>query len=136
MSDLANQTTAEKVLDLIGYSQAALEKAHRRFRALDKQAAAIAEKIPQVVEALVENDRIDPRQREKAAQQLRDPVRALEILMAVAQHRNAAELSHLGKPVAKTAGPRRSVVVGERHYGPSEADIRYFERLGLAVPTE
>lgn len=135
MSDISKQTTAEKVIDLIGYSQAALTKAHQRIQALEKQAAAAASKIPQVVEALVENERIDPTQREKAAQQLRDPARALEILMAVARHRNAAELSHLGKPAEKVA-EHRSPIVGQRRYGPSEADIRYFERLGLQLSTE
>ncbi len=129
--DVSKQTTAEKIVDFIGYSQAALQKAHQQLAEFKKTAAAVSAKIPQVVEALVANDRIDPSQREKAAQLLRDPETALEVLVEVAKHRNAEE-ARLGSPTQKTASAApRAHAIGQRYAGPSEADRRFLEKLGL-----
>lgn len=139
-------TMPEKVIEYIGFSSAALEKAAANEQAREQQMQKIAELIPGVVDALVSGERIEEGQREKAAKQLRDPVVALEILAKVAVHRNAAEMS-LGEPVpgngqAKQASAGRpafnsleSPHVGIRTTQVKQSSVNFFNALGLPAPS-
>jgi hypothetical protein len=135
-------TLPEKIVEHIGYSSAALEKAAAAIAQTDRVKAACQALIPGVVDALVENERILPEQREKAAATLADPVKALELLAHVAQHRNAGE-QRLGEPAdgqLKTAAydPGASLsnpYVGQRSTRVKQSDVNLFRRLGLAPPT-
>lgn len=139
-------TLPEKVIEQIGYSSAALEKAARDQQVLETTRTKVAALIPQVVDALVAGERIREDQREKAAKALADPVQALELLIKVAGHRNTGEQS-LGTPAgqAKTAGANgrpgtnslTQPMVGVRRTGQvKESSVRLFQRLGLTAPTE
>lgn len=143
---MPTMTTPEKVVEYIGYSSAALEKAAAAMAQHEQQKAACAKLIPDVIAALLEDERIVPAQREKAAQVLADPVQALHLLIKVAKHRNARELSQLGEPVGgqtKTAGatgsdPAQSLTsanVGARSTMVKQSDVNFFRRLGLSAPT-
>lgn len=145
--DTSKMTLPEKVVEYIGYSSAALEKAAEVVSKSEAEKNARAALIPQAVEALVAGERIDPKQREKAAQVLADPVETLKLLIKVAQHRNAQEQGHLGTPVAgqtKTAGavahdPSTSLStphVGRRTTMVKQSDVNLFSRLGLTPPSE
>jgi hypothetical protein len=138
------QTTAEKVIDMIGFSSAALTKAASSMAAKEAQDAKVAALIPAAVEALIQNERIAPHQKEAAAEALRDPVRALELITKLAGHRNTAE-RQLGTPVPqdgqqKQAGydPARSLTsshVGARSSGHiKQSDVALWRGLGLTVP--
>lgn len=129
----------QKIIDHIGYSNAALEKA---AAAQEKQAAAqreIESLIPACVDALVANQRIDSTEKQAAAELLKDPVKAIQLLTKVAAHKNAAEISRLGSSTGgqtKTASHNSlsSPYVGARSSGMKESDRRLFAGLGMAVP--
>lgn len=140
-------TLPEKVIEHIGYSSAALEKAAAEKAAWEAQQQKVAALIPAAVDALVSGERIEEDQRQKAAEALRDPVKALEILTKVAVHRNASERA-LGQPVAgdgKTkaasagGGQYNSLTdphVGGRTTRVKQSSLNLFSRLGLTPPTQ
>lgn len=131
----------QKVIDYIGFSDAAMSKAAATISARDAEQEKIAELIPAAVEACVENERIEPHQKEALAAALKDPVKTIELVVKLASHRNAAEMSRIGEPVAeKTAGydPNTSVTssyVGARDGRLRASDIKLFTGLGLNPPT-
>lgn len=90
----------QKIFDFIGVSTLALEKGAAMLDAYQQKEAAARELIPQVVEALVEGDRIAPEDREKVAELLQDPVESLKLLAKVAMHRNFSE-AQLGSPATQ-----------------------------------
>ena len=140
-------TLPEKVIDLVGCSAAALEKAAEELDGVSTQKQACATLIPQVVDALIEHERITPDQREKAAQVLANPQDALELLMKVAAHRNTQEATHLGSGVGPDGQTKQasdghdptqslsSPHVGARTTMVKQSDHNLFARLGLQPPT-
>ena len=144
MSQANQMTVSEKVVEYVGYSSAALEKAAAELNAQARVKQAVAAKIPEVVQVLIEDERVTPGQREKLAQVLADPVATLELLIKVSRHRNARELGQLGEPAGgqtKTAGagdPSSSLTnpnVGQRTTMVKQSDVNFFTRLGLAAPS-
>lgn len=138
-------TLVQKIVDYIGFSDAALTKAAAVYSAQEEQNEKIARLVPEAVKACVENERIEPHQKEALAAALRDPVRAMELVIKLASHRNAAEMSRLGTPVGasatKTAGydPSKSLTsgyVGARDGRLKQSDINLFTKLGLNPPSE
>ena len=123
----------EQVLAHVKCSHAALDAANA---ALEKEAAqkvAAAALIPAAVDALVKNDRIDPAQREKAAQLLADPVQVLQILIKTADPANTVKARPIGAPAEKTASAVASTVnpnyCGQRTSEKRASDIAYENRL-------
>lgn len=125
--------TPQKVLDYIKRSGALVAQAEKQAAAQAQKQAAVAALIPDVVESLVTNGRIPTELRDKAAEQLKDPVKALEILASVAAHRTDAELGHLGQPEGKTASSRNGKgedpYVGRVSSEPRESDTLLMERI-------
>jgi hypothetical protein len=140
-------TIPEKVIEYIGYSSAALEKAAQDMAAREAQKTKVAELIPAAVDALVSGERIDEDQREKAAAALADPVKVLEILTKVAVHRNASERA-LGQPVAGDGQTKQASAghgqydslqdpnVGARTTKVKQSSVNLFSRLGLTPPAQ
>lgn len=139
----SNQPLVQKMVDYIGFSDAAMTKAAAVIKAEEERAEKLAALVPEAVKACVEYERIESHQKEALAKALHDPVKAVELVIKLAGHRNAAELSRLGTPVAatKTAGhdpsnSLRSGYVGARDGGGVKAsDIAFFRGLGLNSPT-
>jgi hypothetical protein len=131
----------QKIIDYIGYSDAAMSKAASVLKERDTQQEKIARLIPEAVKACADNERIEPNQKEALAAALQDPVRAMELVIKLAAHKNAAELSRIGAPVTqKAAGydPTSSVTssyVGARDGKLKASDIKLFTGLGLNPPT-
>ena len=136
-----NNAFVQKIVDYIGYSDAAMTKAAAVLKEKEEHAEKLASLIPEAVKACVENERIEPHQKEALADALANPVRAMELVIKLAAHRNAAEMSRLGTPVStKSAGydPSNSLTsgyVGARDGKLRASDIKLFQGLGLNPPT-
>jgi hypothetical protein len=140
MSD--KNVLVQKVIDYIGFSDVAMSKAAEVIKTRDEQQAKVASLIPEAVKACAENERIESHQKEALAAALQDPVRAMELIVKLASHRNAAELSRIGTPTTtqKSASydPNNSVTssyVGARDGRLRASDIKLFTGLGLNPPT-
>ena len=142
------QTLPEKVISMTGYADAALTKAAAQLAESEQREKEAAALIPRAVSALVSGERIEDteEQRTKAAEILRDPVQALELLCKVAIHRNTSENS-LGAPVDST-GQTKTASNGQRPYDSlndprpglrttrvKQSDQAIFSKLGLPAPT-
>jgi hypothetical protein len=136
-----NNALVQNIIDYIGYSDAAMTKAAAVLQERDEQNEKVARLIPEAVQACVDNERIEPHQKEALAAALSDPARTMELVIKLATHKNAAELARLGTPVAtKTAGydPAGSLTsgyVGARDGRLKASDVKLFTGLGLNPPT-
>lgn len=137
-----SNTLVQKVIDYIGYSDAALTKAASVIKTQEEQAEKLAQLIPAAVKACVENERIEAHQKEALEKALHDPVRTMELVVKLAAHKNAAEMSRLGTPVGETKqasyDPTTSLTsgyVGARDGRLKASDIAFFRGLGLNPPT-
>lgn len=142
MSAANTNALVQKIIDYIGYSDAALTKAAAVIQEKDVEQQKIAELIPQAVKACVDNERIESHQKEALEQALKNPVRALELITKLAGHKNAAEMSRLGTPVgqqkAASYDPATSLTngyVGARDGRVKASDVKLFTGLGLNPPT-
>ena len=137
----SNNALVQKVIDYIGFSDAAMTKAASVLTAQEAAQEKVARLIPEAVKACVENERIEAHQKEALAAALQDPVRTMELVIKLAAHKNAAEMARLGTPVAtKTAGydPTSSLTsgyVGARDGRLKASDVKFFTGLGLNPPT-
>jgi hypothetical protein len=133
-------TTQEKVLEHIGYSAAAMEKAAAFHAHVAQQQTKVAALIPACVKAMVDNERVKPDEAEKLAKVLQDPVAVIALLTETAGHRNPSEAIALGRGVGQKQAnaANRNVVVGGRRDSDSlaESDRRLLAGLGLPIPNE
>jgi hypothetical protein len=132
----------QEVVEAVELAGATLEKAARAYQAEQARFQVIKAKIPEVVEALVTNGRIEPEEKEACAKALEDPLQTLELLKWAAHHRLAAEgglpateVDKDGRPAGrgttKQAEARRAFhPIGARRDS-SEADRAFDEALGL-----
>jgi len=126
-----------KVLDLIQCTATALDTAERELSEKRAADAKVSQLIPAALDALIANERIDPADREKAAEALMNPVRALEILIKTADVNNTIRPRTMGVPVAEkkaSAGATNSLTdpwVGRRTSAKRESDLAYERGLGL-----
>jgi|GEM_PF-5415268 len=142
---------AEKVIEHINVSHTALTKAAAAEDAANVKQSEVNALIPQVVDVMIQHERITPTQREKLAEMLNDPAKALELMLKVASHRNADELAKLGTGVVgdgqvKTAAtqgtpydPASSLNdprVGVRTTRVKQSSVNLFAGLGLNAPSE
>jgi hypothetical protein len=92
----------------------------------------MTEKVKIAVDALVKNDRITEGQKAQAAELLRDPVQALDLMAKVAAHRNAEELGNLGTPVDNgNVAVKRAGFYDGKTFEMRESDQALFAGLGL-----
>ena len=130
---MASKTLQQKVIEQIAWSSAALDKAESALSEKQAMEQKCAELIPAVVDALARNERIDEHEKQAAADMLQDPVKALEILEKVAEHRTGTESGQLGTPTGnvKTASYNSltSPFAGVPTSSEKESDRRYREAL-------
>lgn len=100
---------AKQISELIACARAGMQKADTICKEAAAQRSEINELVPDVVDALVINNRIRSEEREKCAEWLRDPVMSLKLMQKLAAHNNNFESSpRLGKPAVKTASAQTS----------------------------
>jgi hypothetical protein len=133
-----NATYQEKVLDYVELTGAIVEKSAALLAEKEAQEQKCAKLIPVAVQALLDNQRIEPHEKEAAAKVLANPTKVLEILIKTAQHRNDAERAKIGQPVETGKTKQASYnslndgYVGRRSRpGESEADKALKRGLGL-----
>ena len=119
----------EKTVDYVQCVEAALEALN------EKQAGdnRIADLIPKAVDALIQFERVDPADREKAASALSNHAKALEILIKAADVNRTVRPKAIGKS-EKQAGSYDSMndpYVGRRTTSERESDRRFRQHLGL-----
>lgn len=138
----SNNALVQKVIDYIGFSDAAMTKAAAVLKTQEAAQEKLAHLIPEAVKACVDNERIESHQKEALAAALKDPVRTMELVIKLAAHKNAAEMARLGTPVSavKTASydPAASLTsgyVGARDGRLKASDVKLFTGLGLNPPT-
>ena len=130
---MSNKTLQQKVIEQIAWSSAALDKAETSLAEKQAMEQKYAELIPAVVDALAKNERIEEHEKAAAADMLQDPLKALEILEKVAEHRTSAETGQLGTPTGtvKAAGYNslNSPFAGVPTSNEKESDRRFREAL-------
>lgn len=127
--------SAEKLMEFINISSAAMQKAAAAEDAATKVAAAVDAEIPRVLDILEQFDRIAPHERAKTAEELRNPVEALKFMAKLAGHRNAEETARLGKSAGANGngnGPA-TPPADQRGDGLRPSDRTWFERMGVAL---
>ena len=131
---MSNLTLPEKVIEHLHASSTALTKQAKVIDRFEARQKAAADMVPQVLDVLLANERITEAQREKVANLLRDPANALGVLIKVAQHRNASEVT----PVTPAVQAKQASAGVRRGQGrpTSNATAALFRGLGLPVPLE
>jgi hypothetical protein len=124
----------EKTIDYVQCVEAALAAAGAQLNEKQASDSKIADLIPKAVDALVQFERVDPADREKAAAALSNHAKALEILIKAADVNRTVRPKALGKS-EKQAGTFESMndpYVGRRTTSERESDRRFRQHLGLA----
>jgi hypothetical protein len=114
MSNSLNIKRAQQMLQFIGVTSEIMK---RYKNTVEKQAAqkqAVAEKIPALLNIMVENDRIAEHQKDAIAKAAQDPVQCIEVMAALAKHRNSSEMQPVGTAVgqAKAANVKKRAIGG------------------------
>lgn len=119
-----NRTLAEETLEMIQAQTAALEKAAQFYQEKEAETQLVEAKIPQVVELLVSQGKIEPEEREKCASALRDPATALELFKNALLHRSDSSAQIPGQIVDRdgnVANVKNAFVTGYRNNSHSAA---------------
>jgi ATP/maltotriose-dependent transcriptional regulator MalT len=125
MSDL------NSVVDYVECSAAALDAAEKIIKQAEDAQKKASEKIAAAVDALIAHERIDPKDREKCAAMLKDPVKVLEILEKTADTNRTIRPHQLGKAVQEKKASASSPYVGLRSSQARASDLRFDEVLGI-----
>ncbi len=133
---------AQRALQLVEISNAAMEKAAAFEATVQQKQAAAHAKIASVCDALIANERVRPDQREKLAEALRDHASTLDLLQGLAGHRTPAEAASLGQGRTGT-GTGTKVASNQNADRPfsgtlakKQASANLFSKLGLPVPAD
>ena len=123
MASTKVKTIPEKVLEFVDMSAAMAEKAASvlsRQETMEKQAADL---IPTAVDELLKAKLIDPEEKQAALEALKDPVRALQILIKTSRAKQDDNSITLGRPASNGAEKRASAGTGPyagRRHGDGE----------------
>jgi hypothetical protein len=93
-----NDNLAEKVLCQTRVTAEMLKRREAREKQASAEQTAVAGAIPDAVQALLDNDRIEGHQKEAVANGLTSHVACIELITKLACHRNAAEMATIGTP--------------------------------------
>ena len=118
-------------IDYVECSAAALDSADRLIKQSEAIQKKASELIPSVIDALIAHERIDPKDREKCAAMLKDPVKVLEILEKTADTNRTIRPKQLGSAVQEKKASAQSPWVGLRSSQARASDLRFDEVLGI-----
>ncbi len=131
---------AQRALQLVELSNAAMEKAAAFEASVQQKQAAAHAKIAAVCDALIANERVRPDQREKLAEALHDHASTLELLQGLASHRTPTETASLGQGREGTGTKVANAHGSDRPFSGTlakkQASAALFSKLGLPVPAD
>jgi hypothetical protein len=131
---MSNLTIAQEVIEHIKVAGEIADRAQRMTSEKQAQDRAVAAKIPEAVDALVQKGFLPSEYAEQCKQALADPVRALDVLINTACYQPDS-VNHLGAQVdegrnekkASIKGNTNSPYCGGRYTSKRESD-RIFEQ--------
>jgi len=122
-----NIEAAQRMLSLVRVTNELMSRLQTKQAREQEVQAQLQQRIPQVVEALADNERILPQEKEAAAKALTDPLEALRLLENLAKHRTEKEAS-LGEPYGgATTGKSRPLGGAVLDWDETEAGRRFRE---------
>ncbi len=131
-----NVNDRREVVELIKETSVLLTGVEKRAQEEREKAAQVRAMIPQAVDAMIEHGHISEILREKAAEQLVDHARAIEILASVAANREekSGKLGNPGEKTEKAASFGPSSFRDAPNYGEVRESDRYiFEKYGIQL---
>jgi len=132
-------TPAERLLQHVELTHAAMEKAAAFQANVEKEKAAVQAKIAGACDALITNERARPEEREKLAAALADHSTLLDLVQNLAAHRTPAEAGRLGQGQSP-AGVKTAGQNSDRPFAAAKArktaGAKLFQSFGLAVPAD
>lgn len=125
---------AQKLVTFCQVTGELLKRAQAQQEEKRAQEEIVKQRIPEVVNSLVTNERIFPHQKEAVAKGCEDPGKVLELLRDVAAHRTAGEVEKIGSAVEGEGGQVKTASrqpLGGRvaNWDETEAGQRYRQRL-------
>lgn len=108
---MPNLTTAQEVIEHIKVSSEIAERAMKMANEKKAQDQAIAAKIPEAVDALIQRGFVPSEYAEEAKQALADPVRALDVLINTACY-SPDNTNHLGEQVSNGRSEKQASTRG------------------------
>lgn len=115
--------TDNELRALIGHAKAGMAQANQICKEAAAREQAVNDLIPDVINALVSNNRIREEQAVKCASYLRDPVMTLQLMQKLAAHNNVADDTHrMGQPAStlttKSASAGSALASDDAYFGP------------------
>ncbi len=115
---MANELNIKRAQQLLQFVNISSEVMKRYQNDLQKQAGqiqAVKEKLPDLLQVMVDNERIAEHQKDAVAKAIENPVQCMELMTALAKHRNSSEVQTVGKPVGstKSASTQKRVIGGK-----------------------
>ena len=116
--------TDNELRALIGHAKAGMAQANEICKEAAAREQAVNDLIPDVINALVSNNRIREEQAVKCASYLRDPVMTLQLMQKLAAHNNsvADETHRMGQPASslttKSASAGQTLASDDAYFGP------------------
>ena len=128
---MSEKTAAQHMLALVNVTNELLRRFQEKTAKQESLQQAIRERIPEVVDALVQHERIFEHEKEAAARSLEDPLEALRLLEKLAKHRTEKEAAALGEPYGSPTPTNTSRVLGSRvrNWDETEAGRAFREAL-------
>jgi hypothetical protein len=125
---------AQKLVTFCQVTGELLKRAQARQEEKRASDEIVKQRIPEVLEALVTNERIFPHQKEAVAKGCENPGKVLELLRDVAAHRTAEEVEKIGSAVDGEGGhvgtaSRQPLGGRVANWDETEAGQRYRNRL-------
>lgn len=133
---MANLTIAQEIIEHIKIAGEIAERAQKMTNEKKAQDKAVAAKIPEAVDILVQKGFLESEYAEECKQALADPVRTLDVLINTACYQPDSA-NHLGAQVegtrnekkASTKGSVDSPYCGGRHSNKRESDRLFEQRI-------
>lgn len=102
MANELNIKRAQQLLQFVNISSEVMKRYQNNLQKQASQLQTVKEKLPELLQVMVDNERIAEHQKAAVAKAVEDPVQCMELMTALAKHRNSSEVRPMGTPVGQT----------------------------------